>query len=42
VLTYRVDQEGTWFINYTVEEERDIFVDRFLNAGVDEELALVL
>ena len=42
ILTYRVDLEGTWFINYTDAEERDIFVDRFLNAGVDEELALIL
>ena len=42
ILTYRIDLEGTWFIKYTDLEERDIFVDRFLTSGVNEELALVL
>lgn len=42
VLTYRIDLEGTWFISYTTEEERDIFVRQFLTAGYEEELALIL
>lgn len=42
ILTYRIDLEGTWFIQYTRNEKRDIFVDKFINAGVNEELAITL
>lgn len=42
VITYRIDLGGTWFRTYTDCEEAEIFVDRFLNSGINEEVALVL
>lgn len=42
ILTYRIDLDGTWFEPLGTSVERDIFVDKFLNAGVEEEVAITL
>lgn len=42
ILTYRVDLDGTWFEPLGTSAERDIFVEKFLYAGVEEEVAITL
>ncbi|CAI2363473.1 unnamed protein product [Moneuplotes crassus] len=42
ILTYRVDLEGTWFVNYSDCREAEIFIDGFLNSGVNEGIAITL
>lgn len=42
IITYWVNLEGTWFRVFTDCEEAEIFVDRFLNSQINEEVALVI